>query len=82
VANPFEDLDGTYHVLVNDENQHSLWPTRIAIPSGWEAVLQNASREECVEFIESNWQDMRPKSLTNTTSLTGAGRCRRTGRRA
>ena len=35
MTNPFEDPDGTYVVLVNDENQHSLWPSFVDVPEGW-----------------------------------------------
>ena len=35
MTNPFEDENGVYHVLVNDEGQHSLWPSFIDVPKGW-----------------------------------------------
>ena len=34
MSNPFEDPEGTYLVLVNDENQHSLWPDFVEVPAG------------------------------------------------
>ncbi|MFJ4806017.1 MbtH family protein [Streptomyces murinus] len=63
MANPFENPDGRYHALVNDEGQYSLWPTFAAVPDGWTAALEDKSREECLAFIEETWTDMRPKSL-------------------
>jgi MbtH protein len=63
MTNPFEDQDGQYLVLVNDEGQHSLWPTFREIPAGWTAVGPRAKRQECFDWIEANWTDMRPKSL-------------------
>ncbi|GIJ29228.1 protein mbtH [Micromonospora qiuiae] len=63
MSNPFEDLDGTYRVLVNDENQHSLWPDLIDVPAGWTAVFGPAPRQECIEYVETHWVDMRPASL-------------------
>jgi MbtH protein len=63
VTNPFEDENGTYHVLVNDEGQHSLWPSFIEVPQGWTIVHKSDSRAACLEFINKNWTDMRPKSL-------------------
>ncbi|WP_263165047.1 MbtH family protein [Streptomyces sp. SCSIO ZS0520] len=63
MTNPFEDPDGTYHVLVNSEGQHSLWPTFAEVPAGWETALREESRDACLEFIEKNWTDMRPRSL-------------------
>ncbi len=63
MTNPFDDEDGEFLVLVNDEGQHSLWPTFRAVPAGWTAVGPTGSRQECLEWIEANWVDMRPKSL-------------------
>ncbi|WP_442738385.1 MbtH family protein [Streptomyces pseudogriseolus] len=63
MANPFEDEDGTYYVLVNEEGQHSLWPTFADVPAGWTIVHGEASRKDCLEYVESHWTDMRPKSL-------------------
>ena len=63
MANPFEDENGTYHVLINDEGQHSLWPTFIKVPDGWTIVHDSATRASCLEYIRQNWTDMRPKSL-------------------
>ena len=63
MTNPFEDENGTYHVLVNDEGQHSLWPTFIEVPQGWTIIHKSDTRAACLEFINRNWTDMRPKSL-------------------
>jgi MbtH protein len=63
MSNPFEDENATYLVLVNDEGQHSLWPSFAEVPAGWETVLPEASRAEAVEYINTHWTDMRPKSL-------------------
>lgn len=61
--NPFDDDNGSFVVLVNDEEQHSLWPTFADIPVGWKAVYGEADRAACLDFIEQNWPDIRPKSL-------------------
>jgi MbtH protein len=63
MANPFEDPDAQYLVLVNDENQHSLWPVFVTVPDGWRQVFGEASRQECLDYIEQNWTDLRPLSL-------------------
>jgi uncharacterized protein YbdZ (MbtH family) len=63
MENPFENEDGQYLVLVNDEDQHSLWPAEIAVPAGWHSVYGVDSRNACLEYIESAWTDMRPASL-------------------
>jgi MbtH protein len=62
-TNPFEDEDGKYYALINDEGQHSLWPAFIDIPEGWTIVHGEESRQSCLDYIEENWTDMRPKSL-------------------
>lgn len=62
-TNPFDAEDGRFSVLVNDEEQYSLWPVFAEIPAGWRQVFGGAPRDECVQFVEQNWSDMRPKSL-------------------
>jgi uncharacterized protein YbdZ (MbtH family) len=62
-TNPFDAEDGRFYVLVNDEEQHSLWPAFAEIPAGWRLAFGDAPRGECVQFVEQNWSDMRPKSL-------------------
>lgn len=65
-TNPFDDDDGTFVVLVNDEEQHSLWPTFAEIPAGWRPVFGGdggASRAACLDYVETHWTDLRPKSL-------------------
>lgn len=63
MSNPFEDEDGVYHVVVNDENQHSLWPDFADVPAGWTVVFGAATRQSCLDYVESHWADMRPASL-------------------
>ena len=62
-TNPFDAEDGRFYVLVNEEEQHSLWPAFAEIPAGWRPVFGEAPRGECVKFVEQNWSDMRPRSL-------------------
>ena len=65
-TNPFDDQDGRFLVLVNDEDQHSLWPTFKQVPGGWTIVFGaegGASRQACLDYVDENWTDMRPKSL-------------------
>ncbi|MEU6242368.1 MbtH family protein [Streptomyces sp. NPDC047024] len=63
MTNPFENPDGVYTVLVNDESQHSLWPDFADIPAGWRVAHGPAGRQECLDYVETHWTDMRPKSL-------------------
>jgi MbtH protein len=62
-TNPFEDENGEYYALVNDEGQYSLWPVSIDIPAGWTVAHRQDTRQSCLVFIEDHWTDMRPKSL-------------------
>ena len=62
-ANPFDDEEGRFFVVVNDEEQHSLWPAFAEVPAGWRVVFGEASRAECLEYVERNWTDLRPRSL-------------------
>ncbi len=62
-TNPFDDENGNFFVLVNDEEQHSLWPSFADIPNGWSVIHGEASRQSCLDFIDQNWTDIRPKSL-------------------
>jgi uncharacterized protein YbdZ (MbtH family) len=61
--NSFDDDSSRFIVLVNDEEQHSLWPVFADAPAGWRVVYGEADRAACLDYIEQNWTDIRPKSL-------------------
>jgi uncharacterized protein YbdZ (MbtH family) len=63
MTNPFEDENGTFLVLVNAENQHSLWPSIVDVPAGWRTVHGEDTRAACLEYVETHWTDLRPASL-------------------
>lgn len=63
MANPFDDEDGEFLVLVNGEGQYSLWPSFRQPPQGWALVGPRGSRKTCLNWIEEVWTDMRPRSL-------------------
>ncbi|RZT88648.1 MbtH protein/glycopeptidolipid biosynthesis protein [Pseudonocardia sediminis] len=66
MTNPFDDENGSFLVLVNDEGQHSLWPAFADVPAGWEVVHggpDGTARASCVEYVETHWTDLRPLSL-------------------
>jgi MbtH protein len=63
MKNPFEDEDAVFHVLINEEGQHSIWPTFINIPEGWTIVYRAGNRLDCLEYVNEHWTDMRPRSL-------------------
>lgn len=71
MTNPFENEGGTYVVLMNSEGQYSLWPAFLDVPSGWTPVFEEASRSECIQYISSNWRDLRPNSLKPAIGVHG-----------
>lgn len=74
MANPFEDAGATYLVLVNNEDQHSLWPEFAAVPDGWTVVHGPAGRADCLDHINNHWLDMRPRSLVAAMAADVASR--------
>ncbi len=58
-----DDDDRQYAVVVNDEEQYSIWPTGRDIPAGWSEVGTNGTKAVCLEHIKEVWTDMRPRSL-------------------
>ncbi|MFJ6850745.1 MbtH family protein [Streptomyces sp. NPDC091271] len=72
MTNPFEDENGTYLVLVNDEGQHSLWPAFAEVPGGWTVAHQEDTRQACLDYVEQNWTDLRPKSLIRSMASGSA----------
>jgi MbtH protein len=67
LPNPFDNTDGHYLVLVNAEEQHSLWPEFADVPAGWTVTHGPDARDACLAHIERNWTDLRPKSLVDAT---------------
>jgi MbtH protein len=52
-----------YKVVVNHEQQYSIWPAYKENPLGWEDAGKSGSKQECLEYIKEVWTDMRPLSL-------------------
>jgi MbtH protein len=71
-TNPFENAEGSYLSLVNDEGQYSLWPEHIAVPAGWTVDHGPDTRQVCLDRIEERWTDMRPRSLVEQTGGAGS----------
>jgi MbtH protein len=58
-----EREDGTiYKVVVNDEEQYSIWPADRELPLGWNGAGKSGTKQECLDYIEEVWTDMRPLS--------------------
>lgn len=58
-----EDDKTIYKVVVNHEEQYSIWPADRELPLGWDAAGKQGTKQECLNYIEEVWTDMRPLSL-------------------
>jgi len=52
-----------YLVVVNDEEQYSIWREDKSVPAGWRAIGKRGPKADCLQHIEAVWTDMRPLSL-------------------
>jgi MbtH protein len=59
----WDDESTVFIVVINHEEQYSIWPSDRAMPPGWKSVGKKGSKQECLDYIESVWTDMRPLSL-------------------
>jgi MbtH protein len=62
-----------YRVVLNHEEQYSIWPADQPAPQGWNDAGKIGSKEECLDFIEQTWTDMRPLSLRKRIEEDAAG---------
>jgi MbtH protein len=62
----------TYSVVVNEEEQYSIWLAGRSLPAGWNEVGRTGSKSECLDYIGEVWTDMRPKSLRQAMEARGA----------
>ena len=58
-----EEKAATFIVVVNHEEQYSIWASHRELPAGWRSAGKSGSKAECLEYISQHWTDMRPKSL-------------------
>ena len=61
--NEHQEDNSRYAVVVNHEEQYSIWPTDRELPLGWQEAGKHGSKDECLAYIEAVWTDMRPLSL-------------------
>jgi MbtH protein len=52
----------SFYVVINDEEQYSIWEADRTIPDGWRPVGPPRSKQECLDHIDEVWDDLRPKS--------------------
>lgn len=65
--NPFDNPELKFFVLINAEEQYSLWPSIRPIPNGWHVRLGPESKSACEAYIETHWTDIRPLSARLAT---------------
>ena len=65
------DSDKDWLVVMNHEEQYSIWPADREMPLGWRAEGKRGTREECLDHIEKVWTDMRPKSVREAMEKEG-----------
>lgn len=63
VSDSFDSEPGEFVVVMNDEEQYSIWPADRELPRGWSSVGVRGPKDECLAHIETVWTDMRPRSL-------------------
>jgi MbtH protein len=68
---PREEID-TYLVVLNDEEQYSIWRKDRELPAGWRPEGMQGTRDECLAHIDKIWTDMRPLSLRQRMDRSGA----------
>jgi MbtH protein len=61
--NTEHDATNSYKVVVNHEEQYSIWPADRENAPGWNDAGKSGTKEECLAYIEQVWTDMRPRSL-------------------
>jgi MbtH protein len=61
----------TFRVVVNHEEQYSIWPGYKELPLGWQDAGKQGSKAECLAYIEEKWTDMRPASLRRKVDEAG-----------
>ena len=59
----FDDEEAEFEVVVNEEEQYSIWPADRDIPAGWRTAGKRGKKAECLAYINEVWTDMRPLSL-------------------
>jgi len=69
----FDNENARFLVVINHEQQYSIWPDYKDVPQGWRSAGKQGSKEECLAHIESVWTDMRPLSLRQAMQAQDRG---------
>jgi MbtH protein len=57
------DMSLDFIVLINDEEQYSLWSGSIPVPAGWRVVHGPAGKQACLDYVDDVWTDLTPRSV-------------------
>jgi len=57
------DAAQDFIVLINEEEQYSLWSASIAIPAGWRTIYGPAAKQACLDYVDEVWKDLTPRSV-------------------
>jgi MbtH protein len=60
-----------YQVVVNHEEQYSIWPAERELPLGWKQAGKSGNKADCLAYIKEVWTDMRPLSLRKKMEESG-----------
>lgn len=60
VSNPFDDVQGQFYLLQNEQQQFSLWPAQCALPAGWRVISEPQSVDACNAWLMDNWSTLIP----------------------
>lgn len=63
MSDEFDNDDALYEVVVNQEEQYSIWPVGKPVPLGWRAEGKQGAKADCLAYISEVWTDLRPLSL-------------------
>ena len=69
----FDDESTEFRVVVNHEEQYSIWPASARNPAGWRDAGFSGNKHECLAHIDAVWTDMRPLSLRKSMAERGTG---------
>ncbi|MEU5507560.1 MbtH family protein [Streptomyces fungicidicus] len=58
-----DDADTIFQVVINEQDQYSIWFADRTVPAGWAAAGPAGTKQECLQHIERVWTDMRPRSV-------------------
>jgi MbtH protein len=63
------EVEASFKVVVNAEEQYSIWPAQREVPRGWRETGAEGSRAHCLAHIREVWTDMRPSTLRRKTRV-------------